>query len=295
MQFHYDKALEKCVGPITETIPETPACLTIDLVCSLKEWFGQPYRISCRDGENLLLIGYEVCAVPTLELAQNFGSLICKIDPIWPVQVFGIASNNELVELSFVEANSTLTMRQRNISGIWCEALQDLHLCIQFPDSTSANCMSQLLCTAAQHIPAAALGWDYADFLEQQRLAVIDRTLTFCYVVLDPDSIEEISATCLAGLQLNQKKELWRLFLEKRFEPPEFEWLRDALLRNCVPDWIEWQLALYHTLEQLDIQFVCNGKQFELIDKNSNRLYFSVDHISAAEHILMKILYPLNE
>lgn len=77
--------------------------------------------------------------------------------------------------------------------------------------------------------------------------------------------------------------------------PPEFEWIRDALLQDGVPNWIEWHLALYRTLERLGIRFLCNGSQFALWDSAGKRLYFSVDHANAAEYVLMKILFLLNQ
>ena len=83
--------------------------------------------------------------------------------------------------------------------------------------------------------------------------------------------------------------------LEKHLVPPEFEWLRDALLQDGVPNWIEWHLALYRTLEQLGIRFLCSGGQFELMDNAGNASILCVDHTNAAEHVLMKILFPLNQ
>lgn len=112
---------------------------------------------------------------------------------------------------------------------------------------------------------------------------------------MNSNSAQENPAACLSGLQPQQKENLWRLFLEKHLVPPEFEWLRDALLQDGVPNWIEWHLALYRTLEQLGIRFLCSGGQFELMDSAGKRLYFSVDHTNAAEHVLMKILFPLNQ
>ena len=38
-----------------------------------------------------------------LEFAETFAPLVCKINSIWPVQVFGMADNRELIELSFAE------------------------------------------------------------------------------------------------------------------------------------------------------------------------------------------------
>lgn len=159
----------------------------------------------------------------------------------------------------------------------------------------SADCMYQLLCAAVHDAYVVAFDWRFADFLNQQRLFTADRTLSYCYVSLNSNSAQENPAACLSGLQPQQKENLWRLFLEKHLVPPEFEWLRDALLQDGVPNWIEWHLALYRTLEQLGIRFLCSGGQFELMDSAGKRLYFSVDHTNAAEHVLMKILFPLNQ
>ena len=112
---------------------------------------------------------------------------------------------------------------------------------------------------------------------------------------LDTDLEGGVSLAYLSGLTPEQKNTLWRLFLERHLLPPEFEWLRDALLKNCVPNWIEWHLELYRVLEQLHIRFLYSGNQFELLDREGKRLYFGVDHPNAAEQVLMKILFPLNQ
>lgn len=295
MQFHYDKTQKQKIKAMTQVADETPACLTICLAKSLKEWLGQSCRVSYENGKTQLQLGYEVLSIPILEFAQMFAPLVCKVDPIWPVQIFGMADNRELIELSFSEMSGEYIVQQCNISGIWCENFQDIYLCIQFPDPLSADCMYRLLCAALQDEHMAALDWRFADFLNQQKLFMEDRTLSYCYVSLDAGWAQEDPAACLSGLQLPQKENLWHLFLEKHLVPPEFEWIRDALLQDGVPNWIEWHLALYRTLERLGIRFLCNGSQFELMDNAGKRLYFSVDHTSAAEHVLMKILFPLNQ
>ena len=59
-----------------------------------------------------------------------------------------MADNRELIELSFAETNGEYIVQQHNISGTWCENVQDIYLCIQFPDPLSAGRMYQLLCAA---------------------------------------------------------------------------------------------------------------------------------------------------
>ena len=295
MQFHYEKTMAQSVKAMTWIADDTPAWLTICLAKSLREWLGQSCRVSHQEGQTQLQLGYEVLSVPVLEFAQSFAPLVCKINPIWPVQIFGMADNRELIALSFAEMSGEYLVQQRSISGSWCENLQDLYLWIQFPDPLAAGCMCRLLWAAVQDEPMVAFDWKFADFLDRQKLFTADRTLSYCYVSLDAGLTQENPVACLSGLRLEQKKSLWRLFLEKHLIPPEFEWIRDALPQDGVPNWIEWHFALYQTLEQLGIRFLCTGNQFALTDNTGKHLYFSVDHTNAAEYVLMKILFPLNQ
>lgn len=295
MQFHYNHTLERVFHPQTEVMDTTPAWLAIFLVQSLRRWFGQPHRILERVEGASVLIGYEVLALPTEEFFENDGPLIAAIDKAWPVQVFGVANNGELVELSIVERGGSFLQRQRSISGVWHEDVRDLYLSFQFPDPLTANGFSQLLQASESEQPVVAMDWKYADFLEQQKLAAIDHTLSFCYVPLSENLGKGKPLAYLASLTMDQKQALWRLFLERGIYPPEFEWVWDTLHYGTVPNWMEWVLTLYRALEQLQIQFVCNGTQFSLLDSAGKRLYFGVDHWEAAEQVLMKVLFPLNQ
>ncbi len=295
MQFHYDKTLQQKIKTMAKIADDTPAWLTIYLIKSLKEWLGQPCRVSYQEGETLLQLGYEVLYVPVVEFAQLFAPLIGKVNKIWPVQIFGMADNHELVEISFAESNNEYIVQQRNVSGIWCDNLQDIYLSVRFPDALSAGCMCQIIWAAIRDEQVAVFDWRFADFLNQQKLCKADYTLSYCYVSLATDIAQKNPAACLSGLKLQQKEVLWRMFLEKHLAPPEFEWVKDALLQDGVPDWIEWHLALYRTLEQLGIRSINVGSAFELMDNAGKRLYFSMEHDNAAEHVLMKILFPLNQ
>lgn len=292
MRFHYDTILERPFETADPLADDTPAWLTIYLMESLKEWFGRS-RGLCQCAGRLQL-DYKVLNVPVLEFAQAVGPLICKLNAVWPVQVFGMADNDELMELSFSQEN-TFIVRQHNISGTWAETLRDICVCLELGDDVSAQCMCRLLTAVERDESAVAFGWECADFLERQKLSQLDRTFSFCYVFLDDDGERNDPKACLSALDLTQKTLLWRMFLEKGLLSPEFEWVKNALENHSVPNWIEWHLALYRTLEELNIRFFCRGHQFELIGRNGERLYFGVDHPNAAEQVLMKILFPLNQ
>ena len=98
-----------------------------------------------------------------------------------------MGSQDELVELSFTKEGTAPTIQQKNVSGIPCAELRDLYFCVKFPDPLAADCMFRLLDAVEKKSAAVALEWEYADFLEQQRLARIDRTLSYCYVSLEEE------------------------------------------------------------------------------------------------------------
>ena len=168
MQFHFEKTLEKRYEPQVTVTNETPAWLMICLAESIKDWIGQSPRIFCKSEEPYLQFGYEVLTFPVAEFAQIFGPLIYAINQAWPVQVFGMGSQDELVELSFTKEGTAPTIQQKNVSGIPCAELRDLYFCVKFPDPLAADCMFRLLDAVEKKSAAVALEWEYADFLEQQ-------------------------------------------------------------------------------------------------------------------------------
>lgn len=292
MRFHYDTVLEQPFETAGPAADGTPAWLTISLMRSLKEWFGRPRGICQCAGR--LQLDYEVLNVPVLEFAQDVGPRICKLSATWPVQIFGMADDDEMVELSFVHEKKFI-VRQHTVSGVWAETLRDICVCLELESDLSVQCMCRLLTAVEQDEPAVALGWEHSNFLERQNLSRLDRTLSFCYVFLEGDWEKDAPQACLSALNLEQKTLLWHVFLEKGLLSLEFEWVKNALENDSVPHWIEWHLALYRTLEDLNIQFFCREHQFELIDRNGERLYFGADHPNAAEQVLMKILFPLHQ
>ena len=199
-----------------------------------------------------------------------------------------MGSQDELVELSFTKEGTAPTIQQKNVSGIPCAELRDLYFCVKFPDPLAADCMFRLLDAVEKKSAAVALEWEYADFLEQQRRhrhhAVANLLQFRCTVIAFNILTEPRDSVCEA---IERKVSAFNL--------PEFEWLRDAMLQGAVPNWIEWHLALYRVLEEENIRFFCKDGQFELLDKEGHRIYFGVDHSEAAEQVLMKVLFPLNQ
>ena len=128
MRFRYNQTIERTICPKTVAVENSPAWLIICLIKSLNDWLGLPHRVFYRHGDRQLKIGYEVLSFPTDELAENFGSLVSKIDQTWPLEVFGIADSGELIGISFAGDGDSLVMRQQSVSGVWFDELRDLYL-----------------------------------------------------------------------------------------------------------------------------------------------------------------------
>ena len=120
-----------------------------------------------------------------------------------------MSDRDELVELSFVQIDGKYTLKQRNISGVWYDELCDFYICITFPNALAAEAMALLLSAAEdEENQVVALDWSYSDFLEEQKLAQMDRTLSFCYVSFSQEIVQECPEAWLTGLALNQKQTL---------------------------------------------------------------------------------------
>ena len=66
------------------------------------------------------------------------------------------------------------------------------------------------------------------------------------------------------------------------------------LIRDCVPNWIEWHLALYRLMEQLEFTS-CVRKGISDAGRSGQAPVFRRGPRDAAEQMLMKILFPLNQ
>ena len=66
---------------------------------------------------------YPTAAAPVLGFAQALGPLVYEVRQTWPVQIFGMTDNHELVELWFSKTDTAYIVGRRNVSGVWWENL----------------------------------------------------------------------------------------------------------------------------------------------------------------------------
>lgn len=113
----------------------------------------------------------------------------------------------------------------------------------------------------------------------------------YCYGNLSEDQEQQ---DYLDVLSFPQKVGLWLQFLENRFDYEEFAWLYDRISAQELNDRIEWELAVYAALNQLEYALKISKSEFELYDGSGERRYFSFNSEQNAQRVFLKLLFPLN-
>ena len=78
------------------------------------------------------------------------------------------------------------------------------------------------------------------------------------------------------------------------FDYEEFAWLYNRISAQELNDRIEWELAVYAALNQLEYALKISKSEFELYDGSGERRYFSFNSEQNAQRVFLKLLFPLN-
>lgn len=222
-----------------------------------------------------------------------FGRSMGRINADWPICAFGTAENQETVRLTAAENPKGIELVQQSISGKSADVMRTLCLQIDCSDNATAEILGGLLRAADWETNIVALSsWKWADFLREQDLFIqTDPQGFFCYGSVN----QEVTAEeMLDSLDFSQKIILWRAFLKDGFDPAEFEWISQSISEGRLDNRLEWELALWEALDQLEFRMVNREKTFELFDGKGERVYFGADGGSVAGRVFLKILFPLN-
>lgn len=291
MLYPYKIASEKYLSCM-ESLPEdTPGRLSICLLDMLREWFHTEGEVHYASGSKAVYIIYKRVIFSPMDFFDEWGQIMALLSETWPVCAYGTALTRETMRLEAYNEGGKIRAVQKNISGKKANELEDCCLQMEFPDAQTAANMQKVLAAFRLEANTVALDWKYADFLNKQKIAWMEQGSAFCYLSIDKQPPIE---KCLEALDFSQKKELWDLFLKDGFQPLEFEWLAELSRKNMVFDLLEWELALKEVLCELNYSVENQFGSFALLDGEGRRLYYSIDHLSAAEKFLLKMIFPIN-
>lgn len=222
-----------------------------------------------------------------------FGYSMGQINSIWPICAFSTAENQETIRLTASLAGNELLLLQQSISGKSASVLHDLCIQLDCADNQSAELLIRLLSATNWENNIIALdNWSDAGFLREQELFIkTDPPGYFCYGSINQDVT---TRDMIFSLNFGQKIVLWKSFLRDGLCPAEFEWISDEIASDTLDNRLEWEMALWEALDQLDFKLVNKAKSFEVFNGEGQRVYFGSDGLRAAERAFMKMIFPLN-
>lgn len=289
----YQEAFRLQIPIPDEAVEAIPGQELLSLLFEVNRWLGSSpsvYRSS--QGKTVYLL-YRNVAFPVDDFWDSFGMTVAIISQTWPLCAFGTAKNQETVQLSAQLKDHFLEFVQHSISGKSTDTLETLCFQLDCTEVETAEKLSCLLETMDWQTEIAAMSWKDVDFLREQDLVLLAPSARgmFCYAGIHS---EQTVGEYLLSLSFSQKIFLWKAFLKEKLEPVEFEWLQNMISEDAIVNRMEWELSLREALSQLRFRVINQEKTFELFNAEGKRLYFGVDDQSAAQWVLLKILFPLN-
>lgn len=133
--------------------------------------------------------------------------------------------------------------------------------------------------------------WDLREAFEREYIPWLHQSTCYCYGNLSEDQEQQ---DYLDVLSFPQKVGLWLQFLENGIDYEEFAWIYDRIFAQELNDRIEWELAVYAALNQLEYALKISESEFELYDGSGERRYFSFNSEQNAQRVFLKLLFPLN-
>lgn len=293
-EMHYFKESQREEIPVPDFKDNITRKLLLQFLCNLCTWAqATPVTsVGIKKDAHSLYILFRNFAFSEQDFWQTFGGYLIALRPKWKIGIFGTElSSQETVALLLDQQNWKFYAVQKTISGRYADSIRSLCLRIECANTEDAA-MVNLLC---QHMDwqsgILVADWDLREAFEREYIPWLHQSTCYCYGNLSEDQEQQ---DYLDVLSFPQKVGLWLQFLENRFDYEEFAWLYDRISAQELNDRIEWELAVYAALNQLEYALKISKSEFELYDGSGERRYFSFNSEQNAQRVFLKLLFPLN-
>ena len=293
-EMHYSQESQREEVPVPDFKDNITRKLLLQFLCDLCTWAqATPVTsVGIKKDAHSLYILFRNFAFSEQDFWQTFGGYLIALRPKWKIGIFGTElSSQETAALLLDQQNGKFYAVQKTISGRYADSIRSLCLRIECTDAEDAA-MVNLLC---QHMDwqsgILVADWDLREAFKQEHIPWLHQSTCYCYGNLSEDQEQQ---DYLDVLSFPQKVGLWLQFLENRFDYEEFAWLYDRISAQELNDRIEWELAVYAALNQLEYALKISKSEFELYDGSGERRYFSFNSEQNAQRVFLKLLFPLN-
>ena len=288
----YQKAGEIMIDPAETEEGRAPGHMLLELLTVLREWLSCTPAAEVPEGGKSVYLFFRETAFVAEELGKEFGGFLAGINEIWPLALYGTASDGETVCLRVQREGKRVCFTQESSSGQGAEVLEGFCMQIDCSDEGQAALLGAFLREMNWECGVSAGSWKSLSFLREQQLLLEESGGSYyCYGGVEGEQQEE---RCLQALDFSRKVRLWLCFLGEGGQPLEFSWLFSAMSEGELQGRAEWELALWQAMEHLEYRVLAREKTFELYDGSGQRRYFNLDGRREAEWVLMKLLFPLN-
>ena len=293
-EMHYFKESQREEIPVPDFKDNITRKLLLQFLCNLCTWAqATPVTsVGIKKDAHSLYILFRNFAFSEQDFWQTFGGYLIALRPKWKIGIFGTElSSQETAALLLDQQNGKFYAVQKTISGRYADSIRSLCLRIECANTEDAA-MVNLLC---QHMDwqsrILVADWDLREAFKQEHIPWLHQSTCYCYGNLSEDQEQQ---DYLDVLSFPQKVGLWLQFLENRFDYEEFAWLYNRISAQELNDRIEWELAVYAALNQLEYALKISKSEFELYDGSGERRYFSFNSEQNAQRVFLKLLFPLN-
>ncbi|WP_294465698.1 hypothetical protein [uncultured Anaerofustis sp.] len=243
--------------------------------------------------ENSIWVYYEKACYAVENFFDEFGISAGLISNKYPLSIYGIINDNESASLvSYYDlSDSKIILMKKNVSGKDFAEMTDICVKIEVINSDLLDSFYQIINNLDYRKSYIAV--DRAKFPEHMfnNMDEEDKNTFYKYIKLDNPYENE---AFIDSLSIEQRKELWKLFLKDKLSPIDFDYAFKRYKENSLFSLFEWELALRLALSDLRISVEYNDNNFKIIDKNNKRLYFDYSSDNSAEKLFLKILFPIN-
>lgn len=224
-------------------------------------------------------------------VVDSAGESAAALSALWPLRFYGTTEGRETAQWDIFALNQkTALVRLRSVSGKSFDHLEGLAIQLDLPDAALAAALEKL-CAAAPFLRACAvIPAEGAALLRGSKLAVPDRGSRFCYLSWEPLS----SGQLLCALTAEHKVTLWKDFLANGVQAVEFDRLWAQYYTGEPLLLLEWTLALYSALEELDFRVERGTRTFRVLDGEGRERHFDFVRGGPAEKVFLKLLFPLD-
>lgn len=269
------------------------AAALVEWVYALENELDVSPKLYQIEREHTVWINFERSSLDCAWFFEEYAGIAAFVSQQYPVWAMGTVRGKESAEIEIrcCEQDNMLEITKSNISGENFASFTDLCLRVQMDDADERQEMVSLLSNLSAH---------------QSYLAVHRCPLTKVWFAAYPDwePYPFYQYLPLPGgntdtrefwrdTTVEQRKELWLQLLREQASMPEFEYVLDALRQDNLTDFFQWELALRQALSEANVDISFLQGEFRMTDSAGKRLLFSYANGTAAERLLLKIIFPV--